>query len=182
MSALPGPGCWCPTALTCSATGWCSPTCSWTRNDAYWDAANTEIDEVWYYALENPDAELKRYRAGELEVTSAACPTTSSPGCGKTSAMNSSSRRGLGSYYFGFNLTKPPFEGRAGAAYGPGHGHRPGRSHGEGYRCRRNSRLWLGAASGGRTRVSNLNGPTGPRSSATPGRANSVKEAGYSAG
>ncbi len=27
------------------------------------------IDEVWYYPIENDDAEINRYRAGELDFT-----------------------------------------------------------------------------------------------------------------
>jgi oligopeptide transport system substrate-binding protein len=39
------------------------------RNREYWDDANTSIDDVWYYPIENQDAELKRYRADELDIT-----------------------------------------------------------------------------------------------------------------
>ena len=35
------------------------------RNPHYWNDANTTIDEVWYYPVDNQDAELRRYRAGD---------------------------------------------------------------------------------------------------------------------
>ena len=39
------------------------------RNHFYWDDAKTTINEVWYYPIENQDAEISRYRAGELDFT-----------------------------------------------------------------------------------------------------------------
>ena len=40
-----------------------------TRNEKYWDDANTTLSEVYYYPLDNPDASLRRYRANELDFT-----------------------------------------------------------------------------------------------------------------
>ena len=44
------------------------------RNDHYWDKANTGIDEVRYHVQSQVVAELSRYRAGELDVTSSVPP------------------------------------------------------------------------------------------------------------
>ena len=40
-----------------------------TRNSNYYDNANVQIDTVYYYPTEDISAELKRYRAGELDFT-----------------------------------------------------------------------------------------------------------------
>ncbi|HVT36736.1 MAG TPA: peptide ABC transporter substrate-binding protein, partial [Nevskiaceae bacterium] len=40
-----------------------------TRNPHYWDNAHTQIDRVIYYPTEDLNAEIKRYRAGELDYT-----------------------------------------------------------------------------------------------------------------
>jgi oligopeptide transport system substrate-binding protein len=39
------------------------------RNHNYWDRPNVAIDKVIYYAIEDQDVELERYRAGELHWT-----------------------------------------------------------------------------------------------------------------
>ena len=39
------------------------------RNPQYWDAANVHIDRVEFYPIEDPNEELKRYRAGEIDIT-----------------------------------------------------------------------------------------------------------------
>ena len=79
------------------------------RNPNYWDDAGTEIDEVWYYAIENPDAELKRYRAGELDITDG-LPYNQLKWVRENLADELVIAPWFGSYYFGFNLSKPPFE------------------------------------------------------------------------
>ena len=39
------------------------------RNPHYWDADKVALDTVYYMHIEQPSAELKRYRAGELDFT-----------------------------------------------------------------------------------------------------------------
>jgi oligopeptide transport system substrate-binding protein len=39
------------------------------KNPRYWDADKVAIDTVYYLHIEEPSAELKRYRAGELDMT-----------------------------------------------------------------------------------------------------------------
>ena len=39
------------------------------RNPHYWAAAGIAIDAVYYHATEDQDSELRRYRAGELQMT-----------------------------------------------------------------------------------------------------------------
>ncbi|MGI9344226.1 MAG: peptide ABC transporter substrate-binding protein [Gammaproteobacteria bacterium] len=79
------------------------------RNEYYWDNENTTIDTVFYYPTENQDAELKRFRAGELDITEdipqkqIAWVRDKFPDSVRIDPY-------LGSYYFGFNVTKPPFQ------------------------------------------------------------------------
>lgn len=79
------------------------------RNPHYWDGADTQIDEVWYYAIENPDAELKRYRADELDITDG-LPYNQLTWVRNELGDELEVAPWFGSYYFGFNLTKPPFK------------------------------------------------------------------------
>jgi len=80
------------------------------RNPHYWDNANTTIDRVFYFPVEDLSAELKRYRAGELDWTSA-LPDN------QFKWLKENMRDALviaplmATYYYGFNLTRPPFKG-----------------------------------------------------------------------
>jgi ABC-type oligopeptide transport system substrate-binding subunit len=78
------------------------------RNEDYWNNDQTAIDRVRHYVTPEPMVELNRYRAGELHVT-----RTIPPG---SFAQMKEARPGevrvspaLGVYYYGFNMTKPPF-------------------------------------------------------------------------
>jgi len=44
------------------------------KNAGYYDAANVQIDEVYYYVLEDDAAALNRYRAGEFDMLSTFSP------------------------------------------------------------------------------------------------------------
>jgi oligopeptide transport system substrate-binding protein len=78
------------------------------RNNQYWNNSSTSIDEVRYHVLPQETTELNRYRAGELHTTNAVPPD---------SFAQLREERGdelrvapsLGIYYYGFNLTRPPF-------------------------------------------------------------------------
>jgi oligopeptide transport system substrate-binding protein len=79
-----------------------------SRNRQYWDDANTRIDEVWYYPIENDDAEINRYRAGELDWTESA-PFRQIRWLRENLPRDLRIAPYLGSYYFSFNNTRPPF-------------------------------------------------------------------------
>ncbi len=79
------------------------------RNSMYWDNANTTIDEVYYHAIENQDAELKRYRADELDFTYE-LPYSQLTWIRENLAEELAIAPYLGSYYYGFNVTRPPFK------------------------------------------------------------------------
>ena len=78
------------------------------RNPHYWDDANTTIDEVWFYPIENQSIELQRYRANALDYTfelpfrQLGWIRTNLP-----DELHISEYLGL--YYFGLNVTREPF-------------------------------------------------------------------------
>jgi oligopeptide transport system substrate-binding protein len=80
------------------------------RNLMYWDNDNTIIEEVVYLPIEEASAELKRYRAGELDITGG-IPTNQYSWIMKNLPGELHVSPTLGTYYYGFNLTRPPFKG-----------------------------------------------------------------------
>ena len=79
------------------------------RNKHYWDNEQTVIDEVYYYPIENADTELKRYRADELDITQVVLYQQLQwirENLGEQLIIAPY----LGSYYYGFNMTRPPFQ------------------------------------------------------------------------
>jgi len=79
------------------------------RNPHYWDAANVHLDRVEYYPVEDPAEELKRYRAGDLDMTDTV-PNDQVPFIKSTMAAEYHAAPWLGVYFLGFNLTQPPFK------------------------------------------------------------------------
>ena len=79
------------------------------RNEHYWDNANTMLDGVNYHVVVQDSAELNRYRANELHITSTVPPENFAD---LKDAFADELRIApyLGLYYYGFNLTKPPFK------------------------------------------------------------------------
>jgi oligopeptide transport system substrate-binding protein len=79
------------------------------RNPNYWDNEHTRLDEVWFYPTEDLSAELQRYRAGELDQTYW-IPTGQINWIRENLPNELIITPYLGSYFFGFNLTRPPFK------------------------------------------------------------------------
>jgi oligopeptide transport system substrate-binding protein len=79
------------------------------RNEHYWDNANTKLEEVWFHATEDQTAELQRFRALELDVTDV-IPTAQIDFIRANLARELLISPYLGSYYYGFNVTRPPFK------------------------------------------------------------------------
>ena len=80
------------------------------RNEHYWNDGNTAIDRVRHYVTPEPMAELNRYRAGELHITRTIPPEM----FGRMLETRPEEVRvspALGVYYYGFNMTAPPFAG-----------------------------------------------------------------------
>ena len=80
------------------------------RNEHYWNDAATAIDAVNYHVVVQDTAELNRYRAGELHVTSTV-PTENFAQVRETYGDQLHIAQYLGVYYYGLNLNKPPFRG-----------------------------------------------------------------------
>jgi oligopeptide transport system substrate-binding protein len=78
------------------------------RNEHYWNNANTAIDVVRHHVVTQEMAELNRYRAGELQTTSTVPPDNFEQ-VRTEYADQLHIAPTLGVYYYGFNLTKPPF-------------------------------------------------------------------------
>ena len=79
------------------------------RNPNYWDNASNRLDEVWFYPTEDQTAELQRFRAGELDMTDTV-PNSQLAFIRQNMADRLHIGTYLGSYYYGFNLTRPPFK------------------------------------------------------------------------
>ncbi len=78
------------------------------RNPYYWDNMHTSIDRVEYFPTEDAGSEFKRYRAGELDVTST-IQATQLPWIRTHLSGELHLEPYLGVSYYGFNLTRPPF-------------------------------------------------------------------------
>ena len=91
-------------------TGWIPGSLlTLSRNDHYWNNRNTAIDEVRYHVLSQETTEYSRYRAGELDITSTV-PTDNFAQVKKDLGDQLRVAPVLNIYYYGYNLTKPPFK------------------------------------------------------------------------
>jgi ABC-type oligopeptide transport system substrate-binding subunit len=80
------------------------------RNEHYRDNPSTAIDRVRHYFIPEPAVELNRYRAGELHITKNVPPEAFA----RIRRERPDELRVapyLSVYYYGFNLTRPPFKG-----------------------------------------------------------------------
>lgn len=82
------------------------------RNLHYWNNVATAIDSVSYHILTQEMTELNRFRAGEIDVTSS-IPPDSFAQVREQYAEQMHISPYLGVYYYGYNLSKPPFAGNA---------------------------------------------------------------------
>lgn len=80
------------------------------RNPHYWNNAATSIDTVIFVPTEDLNSELKRYRAGELDVTYE-IPLVQAPWIREHFGRQLRVATYAGTYYYGYNLTRPPFKG-----------------------------------------------------------------------
>jgi oligopeptide transport system substrate-binding protein len=83
------------------------------KNPHYHDAHNARIETVYFYPIENPSVELKRYRAGELHWTES-LSHQQLDWIRENLPAELRIAPYFGSYYFGFNVTRPPFEDQPG--------------------------------------------------------------------
>ncbi|MGD8782943.1 MAG: peptide ABC transporter substrate-binding protein [Thioalkalispiraceae bacterium] len=80
-------------------------------NPFYWDNQNTKLEKVYYYPIEDQSSELKRYRAGEIDIAENV-PISQMPWLRKNLQQDLHVAPYLGIYYFGYNLTRPPFKAK----------------------------------------------------------------------
>jgi oligopeptide transport system substrate-binding protein len=78
------------------------------RNAHYWNNANTAIDEVRHHVVTQEMTELARYRAGEIDITGSV-PPDSIEQVNRELGDQLNLAPSLKLYYYGYNLTKPPF-------------------------------------------------------------------------
>jgi oligopeptide transport system substrate-binding protein len=78
------------------------------RNVHYWNNANTAIDEVRHHVVTQEMTELARYRAGEIDITGSV-PPDSIEQVNRELGEQLNLAPSLKLYYYGYNLTKPPF-------------------------------------------------------------------------
>jgi oligopeptide transport system substrate-binding protein len=84
-----------------------------TRNRYYWDDAATRLAAVKYLFISDENAELARYRSGELEVT-AVVPRGQYDWIREHLASELHVSPQLTTYYYGFNLRRAPFRDQPG--------------------------------------------------------------------
>ena len=82
------------------------------KNPNFHDAANVKLDKIIYYPTEDLHEELKRYRAGELDITYDV-PSDQIKWLEENMADEFDNTPYLGTYYYVINLTKEPL-GNAG--------------------------------------------------------------------
>ncbi len=78
------------------------------KSDTYWNKDTVKLDKVVYYPTESQTTALKRYRAGELDWTYEV-PNDQIKWIKENLADEFHVTNYLGTYYYGFNMTKPPF-------------------------------------------------------------------------
>jgi oligopeptide transport system substrate-binding protein len=79
------------------------------RNVHYWDNDNNHIDTVNYLQIDDQGAELRRYRAGELDITYTVPPAQFKwirENLGEELKISPQ----LSTYYYGYNLYRAPFK------------------------------------------------------------------------
>ncbi|MBV7434976.1 peptide ABC transporter substrate-binding protein [Cardiobacteriaceae bacterium TAE3-ERU3] len=81
------------------------------KSDSYWDKDAVKLDKVIFYPTEDQGSELKRYRAGEIDWTYE-IPNDQIKWIQSNLADELQSANYLGTYYYGFNTSKPPFDNK----------------------------------------------------------------------
>ena len=83
------------------------------RNHYYWNDAATHLDGVKYLLIPDENAELTRYRSGALHITNVV-PRGQFDWIRANLAKELHVAPQLDTYYYGFNLNKPPFKDNPG--------------------------------------------------------------------
>jgi oligopeptide transport system substrate-binding protein len=78
-------------------------------NPHYWDRGRVHIRQVYYLSTEDLNSEFKRFRAGEIDWTYT-IPVNQAKWIRQNLADQFNTSTYLGVYYYGLNLTRPPFQ------------------------------------------------------------------------
>ncbi len=78
------------------------------KNPHFHDAKHVTVDTIRYLPTEDKNAELRRFRAGELDITEDV-PSSQIPWIRKNLADSFHSTPYIGTYYLAFNFTTEPF-------------------------------------------------------------------------
>ena len=79
------------------------------RNRFYWNNAATRLDEVQFYPIGDENAELTRYRAGQLDITNTV-PRGQYEWIRENLRAELHVTPMLGTYFYGFDVRRPPFD------------------------------------------------------------------------
>ena len=79
------------------------------RNEHYWGRDSVQIEQVFYYPIEDRESELSRYRAGELDFT-IRIPDSRFDWIQENLADELHVAPSLWVYFYAFDLTEPPFD------------------------------------------------------------------------
>jgi oligopeptide transport system substrate-binding protein len=80
------------------------------RNPYYWGNGETILEEVYFHNTEDNSAEIRRYRADEIDITYATIARRQLPWIRENIPDELTIAPYLGTAYYGFNLTRPPFK------------------------------------------------------------------------
>ncbi|MEW9906086.1 MAG: ABC transporter substrate-binding protein [Candidatus Symbiodolus clandestinus] len=82
------------------------------RNPTYWDNTNTVIDSVTYLTLSDSTVDLRRYQAGEIDITNTKIPTEYLLKLPAQGSVDLCITPALSVYGYKFNTQRPPFNNR----------------------------------------------------------------------
>jgi oligopeptide transport system substrate-binding protein len=80
------------------------------KSATYWDATAVKLDSATFRPIENETPEFNAFRAGEIDVTYT-LPIPQLPSIRQNMKEDLQSGPLLASYFYSFNLTRPPFKG-----------------------------------------------------------------------
>ncbi|WP_067104458.1 MULTISPECIES: peptide ABC transporter substrate-binding protein [Microbulbifer] len=81
----------------------------YVKNELYWDAANVKLQKVRNLPIASPNAELKRYEAGEIDFAYS-IPIEHIGRLREERGDEVKTTPYIGTYYYEFNTTRPPFD------------------------------------------------------------------------
>lgn len=79
------------------------------RNPAYFNDANTTINQITFLAIPQDTTDVSRYKAGEIDITADALPATQFESLKKELGDQVKVQPKLCTYYYEFNHTQAPF-------------------------------------------------------------------------